>query len=72
MKMCYSLYHKCRFCNAQYECALENYICPTINKDENHHMCPACELQEKNDFRIAMETGILPKNRPLTLDDWEK
>lgn len=43
--MCYQHYHECSYCNLQYECELENYVCPTINYDEDRNMCDLCRVK---------------------------
>ena len=48
--MCYEYYHKCNYCKKTYSCELSNYLCPTINKDANHNMCPDCEELERENF----------------------
>ncbi len=48
---------------------MPNYICPTINGDENGHMCSDCEKKEAEDFRKWVESG--EGNPPKSIDDWE-
>jgi len=40
--MCYLHIHQCRYCKNEYECALDNYLCPTINFDRDQLMCDIC------------------------------
>jgi hypothetical protein len=70
--MCYQIYHICKYCGNQYECTLPEYVCPTINFDENEQMCPACEKQEAEDFRKAVEKNAVPEDKVISIDDWEK
>jgi len=39
--MCRELKHKC-YCGIEYPCNAPNWLCPTINGDEDSHVCPVC------------------------------
>lgn len=69
--MCYQIYHQCRYCKNQYECALENYICPTINHDEDMEMCDLCRAREAESFRKALERNEIPEDKPISIEDWD-
>lgn len=40
--MCYKLSHTCIYCSNEYDCFEVEWICPTINGDENRNMCDSC------------------------------
>jgi hypothetical protein len=41
--MCDELYHDCKICGRHYRCEEPNWVCPTLNFDENAEMCEVCE-----------------------------
>ena len=67
--MCYDLYHVCRYCNNQYECSLDNYICPTINRDVDERMCDICRAKEASDYKKWLDETS--SNKSVSIDDWE-
>lgn len=69
--MCYDLFHICKYCNDQYECSLPNYVCPSINHDEDELMCNPCRKREAIAFKEAMARNEVPEDRIITIDDWD-
>lgn len=49
--MCYLREHMCKYCGREYACNEKNWICSTINGDEDRNMCPACK--QKLEDRLA-------------------
>lgn len=57
--MCRMLEHKC-YCGVTYPCHDENFVCPTINGDEESNMCPKCLEkweQEYADWYYSQDTN---------------
>lgn len=42
--MCSYHIHECKVCHKNYPCEEPDWVCPTLNFDENALMCPVCEL----------------------------
>lgn len=40
--MCREKIHLCMVCGEDYECRAPNWVCPTINDDEDRNMCDKC------------------------------
>jgi hypothetical protein len=57
--MCSENTHICNYCKLSYICNEPNYVCATLNFDENQNMCSEChdrlekELQEMQIEEIA-------------------
>ena len=68
--MCYELFHHCNYCQKEYPCSDPNYICPTINSDENRNMCRDCEKKEAEAFQRWIDSN--PDGEIPSLDEWEK
>ena len=69
--MCREGNHTC-YCGKVYECTLPNWVCPTINGDEDSSMCDTCmEAFEKsyNEFIDSGEGGDPPDIKTI---DWKK
>jgi hypothetical protein len=41
--MCSEHFHVCKVCDRAYPCEEPNWVCPTLNFDENAQMCDTCE-----------------------------
>lgn len=39
--MCRQKFHTCR-CGNEYPCNSPNWVCPTLNRDEDANMCDSC------------------------------
>jgi hypothetical protein len=56
--MCQDLIHRCKYCNKDYHCDLEDFLCPTINYDTDQNMCKECrgrleaKLEDDETFTI--------------------
>jgi hypothetical protein len=54
--MCYHKFHTCKYCGNEYLCDLKNWICPTINNDEDSEMCDDCRNKLEEELnRLTME-----------------
>lgn len=69
--MCFQLYHECKYCNNQYECSLPNYICPSVNHDEDEFMCDSCRTREAEAYKKWYEKNQNEKFELPTIKDWE-
>lgn len=50
--MCSIGSHEC-YCKVNYECTDPNWLCPTINGDEESNLCPECldrEIKEMEKY----------------------
>lgn len=41
--MCTELHHTCHLCENDYTCNEPDFVCATLNFDENANVCPNCE-----------------------------
>lgn len=48
--MCRLAEHKC-YCGLIYNCDDPNWMCPTINSDEQANMCPSCLDKTASDMQ---------------------
>jgi hypothetical protein len=62
--MCYLHVHQCKYCKSEYECALENYICPTINFDRDQLLCDLCRKRLEDEL-----LNIDVSESPTTIED---
>jgi hypothetical protein len=49
--MCYEHHHKCKYCNKEYHCDLDNNICPSINYDADALMCDLCRKELERELK---------------------
>lgn len=40
--MCTELSHRCKYCNKDYLCKIQDNICATMNFDDDRNLCPSC------------------------------
>lgn len=66
--MCDLKTHTCKTCKKDYVCNVSNWLCPTVNSDENRNMCEDCEYQ------FALELEEYEKEETLREDRrrWEQ
>jgi hypothetical protein len=50
--MCTEHFHTCKQCEKQYQCNEPDWICPTLNFDENSNMCKECEDEFVRDYLL--------------------
>ena len=48
--MCYSKFHRCKYCSTEYPCNLPNIDCPTFNGDADANMCANCRARLEEEF----------------------
>lgn len=48
--MCQELHHTCKRCGKEYFCNDPNWICPTLNFDEEANICKECEKEYWEDL----------------------
>jgi len=53
--MCDLTEHIC-YCGNYYRCTDPNWLCPTINEDEEQYMCPDCLIKAEEDILALKET----------------
>lgn len=51
--MCSELHHVCKVCKKEYLCDQPDWVCPTLNFDENAKLCEKCE-KEYYDLLISI------------------
>lgn len=43
--MCSERHHICKMCQKEYDCNEADWICPSMNFDENANLCTDCEKE---------------------------
>ena len=61
--MCSQHHHRCKICKNEYDCTQPDWICPTMNFDENAEMCDVCEKEYWEDYNLI--------ERQDSILDWE-
>lgn len=58
MNMCRLLLHQCNMCGIQYSCTLPNWVCPTLNNDEDGDMCELCLEKVNQEYEAWATLGL--------------
>lgn len=55
--MCDLMQHECIKCKVDYTCKDPNWLCPTVNDDEDRNMCPKCIDEFAEEYQKWYDEG---------------